>query len=107
MKPARTSVLSPAPTHYLVLALSLMLISPSSNALGDAIIVTRAMQAPTIAEIFVQSGGVRVELEISSRSLDAFADLLPDSLRAALEMPARARWNLPGRQCGRWLPGDF
>ena len=54
------------------------------QARGDAIVVTKAMQASTIAEIFIDQQGVRVELEIASSDMKVFQDLLPDKLYAAL-----------------------
>lgn len=62
---------------------------------GDALIVTRAMQASTVAEIFIETDRVRVELEIGQDDLAAFIPRLADrapsaeqssaALRAALE----------------------
>jgi hypothetical protein len=52
---------------------------------GDAIVVTRAMTASTIAEIFVDSDCIRVELEIGSADLVAFKNLLPDEIYERLE----------------------
>ncbi|MGI9429482.1 MAG: hypothetical protein ACR2NM_12545 [Bythopirellula sp.] len=51
---------------------------------ADAIVMTRAMEASTIAEIFVDAEAVRVELEIGSADLLHFSDLLPDAVRARL-----------------------
>ena len=53
------------------------------QARGDAIVVTKAMQASTIAEIFIDQQGVRIELEIAAADLEVFEDLLPDKLYAA------------------------
>ncbi|MDC0936944.1 hypothetical protein OAS39_11715 [Pirellulales bacterium] len=50
------------------------------DAHGDAVIVTRAMQASTIAEIFVEERQVRVEIEVGATDLAAFANILPDEL---------------------------
>jgi len=49
---------------------------------ADAIVVTKAMQASTIAEIFVDQHGVRVELEIAKSDWPVFQDLLPSKLNA-------------------------
>ena len=43
------------------------LVALPQSALGDAIVRTQAMTASTIAEIFVEEGRVRVELEIGER----------------------------------------
>jgi hypothetical protein len=50
------------------------------RAAGDAIVVTRAATASTIAEIFVEESAVRVEVEIGLSDLPAFRNLLPDGL---------------------------
>ncbi len=50
------------------------------QALGDAIVVTRAGAASTIAELFVESDGMRVEIEVGARGLKAFSNLLPDEV---------------------------
>ena len=57
--------------------LSSVLLGPAT-ALGDAIVVTKAMTASTIAEIFVEPTRVRVELEIGLADIPAFRNVLPD-----------------------------
>ena len=47
---------------------------------ADAIIVTKAMTATTIAEVFVEEDAVTVALEIGLPDLEGFPDLLPDPL---------------------------
>jgi len=49
-------------------------------ATGDAIVVTRAMKASTIAEIFIARDSVTVELEIGVTDLPAFRNVLPDPI---------------------------
>jgi len=49
-------------------------------AQADAIIVTKAMTASTIAEVYIEDGVIRLELEIGVRDLNAFRNLLPDEL---------------------------
>jgi hypothetical protein len=49
-------------------------------ARADAIVITRAMKASTIAEVFVDQGQVRVEIEIGAADIDAFRNVLPDKL---------------------------
>jgi hypothetical protein len=41
---------------------------PPSVALGDALVVTRAMTASTIAQIYVEEQEVRVEIEMQTQS---------------------------------------
>ena len=47
---------------------------------SDAIVVTKAMTASTIAEIFIEQNAIRVELEIGVPDLEGFRDLLPDEI---------------------------
>jgi hypothetical protein len=47
---------------------------------ADAIIVSRAMFASTIAEYYVEDDQVRLELEVGSADAAAFRNLLPDAL---------------------------
>jgi hypothetical protein len=47
---------------------------------ADAIVVSQAMFANTIAEYMVEEGHVRVELEIGASDVDSFRNLMPDSL---------------------------
>ena len=43
-----------------------------TDTFGDAMIVSKAMTASTIAEIFVEEDGIRVEMEIGVADLEAF-----------------------------------
>ena len=47
---------------------------------ADALVRTQAMLASTIAELYVEEEGVRVELEIGVDDLDVFRNLMPDEL---------------------------
>jgi len=60
--------------------LALAAILAAGQATGDAIVRTQAMFATTVAEIFVEEGRVRAQLEIGLSDLPAFRDLLPDEL---------------------------
>ncbi len=62
----------------------------SSPVRADAIIVSQAMFASTIVEYFVEDGHVRVELEIGMQDLQAFRNILPESIYARLGNPAAA-----------------
>ncbi len=57
------------------------LILPIRVAFADAIIVTKAMTADTVVEIFIEESVVRVELEIGLENLRAFHNLQPDEIR--------------------------
>ncbi len=64
----------------LVCVSSAIALAGNSDALADAIVVSRAMTASTIAEVFIEEDSIRVELEISVQDLEAFRNLLPDKL---------------------------
>ena len=64
------------------------------RSFGDALVVTRAMTASTIAEIYVDSQQIRVELEIGAADQRVFANLLPDELyteRVGADRPLKER----------------
>ncbi len=81
-------LLLPPPLHprHLLLVLLVGCSIFVARARGDALVVTKAMQATTVAEIHVTASSVRVELEIGVADLKAFADLLPDEIHAALNV---------------------
>ncbi len=54
------------------------------QAFSDAIVVTRAGAASTIAELFVESDGMRVEIEVGAGGLEGFENLLPDEVDEAI-----------------------
>jgi hypothetical protein len=56
-------------------------------AQADALVINRSTEATTIAEIFIDKTGVRVELEIGIADAKAFRNLLPDELYRALDLP--------------------
>lgn len=51
---------------------------------SDALVITRAMLASTIAQIWVEQDSVVVEFEIGPRDVKAFRNLLPDELYSRL-----------------------
>ena len=67
----------------LQLILGAILLLPAL-ARPDALVVTMAMNASTIAEFFVEEDGVSVDLEIGVDDLMGFRDLLPDEVYEAL-----------------------
>ena len=70
---------------------------------GDAFVVTKAMTASTIAEIFVEERAVRIELEIGASELEAFQNVLPDEIHAKL-----ATGNQPLQErLDEFFSGDF
>src|SRR5262249_34908582 len=58
------------------------------RARADALIMTRAMTAPSIMEVFIELKQIRIELESGAGKLEAFQTLLPDKLRAGIGLEA-------------------
>ena len=63
---------------------------------SDAIVITKAMTATTIAEIYILEGSIRVELEIGGTDLPAFRNLMPNAVYERMghepkPFPERAR----------------
>ena len=56
---------------------------------ADALMRSQAMFANTIAEIFVDASGVRVELEIGMGDIAFFRNLLPDAVYEGMDFPPR------------------
>jgi hypothetical protein len=76
---------------------------------GDALVVTRAMKASTIAEIFVEEDAIRVEIEVGSDDIDAFWNLLPDELFQKVtgeSRPLKGRLNVILRDDWKILTDD-
>jgi len=67
----------------------LLLLAPTVS-FADAIVVTRAATASTIAEIFIEETSIRVELEIGYPDLPAFRNLMPTSLVERMGFEAEA-----------------
>ena len=64
----------------LLTSILLMLVMQPLTVFADAIMVSRAMFASTIAEYFVEEDHVRVELEIGVEDLPSFRNLLPGAI---------------------------
>jgi hypothetical protein len=62
------------------LALCAVSVFQVSIARADAIMVTKAMSASTIAELFIENDHVKVDLEVGLADLEAFRNLLPDEV---------------------------
>ena len=76
--------------------LVLLLLGFARDAWADAVVVTRAMSASTVAEVFVEEEAVRIELEIGVNDLEGFANLLPDELLQTMGRdPAPLKDRLP------------
>ncbi len=56
----------------------IVVVATTDDARADAIVVTRAMRASTIAETFIEDGQILVEIEVGMADLAAFANILPD-----------------------------
>ncbi|MEE9578309.1 MAG: hypothetical protein V3W24_01945 [Gemmatimonadota bacterium] len=63
-----------------LLALSGALLVPPGGLRSDPLVIVRAMTATSIAEMYVESDSVVVELEIGLADLDAFRNLMPDQI---------------------------
>ena len=78
--------------HRLVLAVlfvtAFLFALPSGTALADALVVTKAMTASTVVEIFIGESEIRVEMEIGVPDLMAFHNLLPDEMRTRMGLEA-------------------
>ncbi|MEE9291455.1 MAG: hypothetical protein V3U83_00860 [Acidobacteriota bacterium] len=64
----------------LMIVVALSCTSAAGVPWADAIVMTRAMKASTIAEFFIEENAIRVDLEIGAGGLEAFKNLLPDPL---------------------------
>lgn len=67
---------------YLVLVACLLICRAEVRA--DAVVVTRAMTASTIVEVFVERDEILVKMEIGVRDLKAFANIMPDEIYTRL-----------------------
>jgi len=63
-----------------VLVLLVLCLGMAPPAGADAIVVTKAMTASTIAEIFISEDAIRVDLEIGGPDLQGFRNLMPDGV---------------------------
>ena len=68
--------------------LLLFILLPAGAARTDAIVVTRAMLASTIAEFFIEEDSVRVEVEIGLPDIEAFRNVIPDEIYQRMDYPA-------------------
>jgi len=94
--------------------ISLLLLATAIAAHADALMVTRAMTATTIAEIFIDDAGVAFEIEVGQGNFQAFRNLVPDEVYTRLgfgERPLPERLvefcadDLQLESDGRRLPG--
>ena len=72
-------------------------------ALADAIVVTKAMTASTVVEVFIEESEIRVEMEIGVADLLAFHNLLPDEMRSQMGLDAAPL----GDRLARFFGEDF
>ena len=56
------------------------IMAAATHAHADAMVVTRAMTASTIAEVFVENEHVRAEIEIGAADVPTFVNIFPDEL---------------------------
>ena len=62
------------------IALLIGALSLTARVCADAIVVSKAMTASTIAEVFVEQGAIRAAIEIGVQDLNGFRNLMPDEL---------------------------
>lgn len=67
-----------AVTVLSILLLAALFAPPAVRS--DALVITRAMLASTVSELFIHPDSVVVELEVGAADVQAFRDLLPDEL---------------------------
>ena len=61
---------------------------PARTVSADAIVVTKAMTASTVVEVFIEKTDIRVEMEIGVPDILAFQNLLPDEMRSQMGLEA-------------------
>ena len=71
-----------------VILLATLLLAATSSLHSDAIVITRAMLASTIAEIFIEKDSVFVSLEIGASDIPAFRNAMPNEVYVALGLDA-------------------
>ncbi len=68
-------------TFFVVsVSLSLLVSLPADLMQADPLMITRAMTASTIAQIYIEEDAVTIELEIGVSDLRGFRNLLPDAI---------------------------
>ncbi len=68
-------------TFFVVsVSLSLLVSLPADLMQADPLMITRAMTASTIAQIYIEEDAVAIELEIGVSDLRGFRNLLPDAI---------------------------
>ncbi len=67
-----------AATQALIVICLFNAVMAPQTALGDAMMVSKAMTASTIAEFYIDRQGIRVEIEVGARDLVTFRNALPD-----------------------------
>ena len=70
--------------RFRVLLLAAVSLAAVSLLRSDAIVITRAMLASTIAEIFVEHDSIFVDLEIGVSDIPAFRNAMPNEVYEAL-----------------------
>jgi len=73
---------------WLAAALAVLAFAIPRALFPDALVITRAMLASTIAEIWIEPDSVVIELEIGPQDLRSFRNLLPDELYTRLGFDA-------------------
>jgi len=64
---------------------------PAAPSHADAIVVTKAMTATTVVEIFIEDSEIRVELEAGVPDLRAFNSIYPDEFRVRMGLESEPK----------------
>ncbi len=79
---------------FLAAFVTIVVLAPAALSRADAIVVTKAMTATTVVEVYIERSEIRVELEAGVPDLVAFNGIFPDEFRVRMGLesePAEAR----------------
>ena len=79
-------IFPPMRRHYALsgLVIATAIVAGTAVLRSDAIVITRAMLASTVSEVFIERDSIVVELEIGAADLPSFRNLLPDGAYEAM-----------------------
>ena len=77
-----------------------VLLCGTGRIAADALVVSKAMDASTILEAYLDEESLKIEEEVALGSAPAFADLLPDELHGKLGLPVVRRGTRHGIPVG-------
>ena len=83
-----------------VMMLALICACGAGRVAADALVVSKAMDASTILEAYLDEESLKIEAEVALGSIPVFADLLPDELHGKLGLPVVRRGTRHGIPVG-------